>query len=1229
MIRTTLCTPPSGWDAQIQRLVDIDKLPPDTARTLLSVELCLRLVEFLGKQDETIAVVPALLSGLPIHGVTWTSDERRAIANVRQIARYGSPSAWRNALETYAVIPEELRRYRFPDLPIPDEDEQEKKHKAARRARRVSPSKWLVALLETINTETTRYAQQDSLYWRALTEILPYRKHQVAWAKAGETYNFSVNSAEGGRQTLKVTFPAELPMLNQAPWFEGLPPRDREPVTVHLRIDLEPEARNLDEIDARSGRPNRDWVRRLARVRYRRVSESGAIEEGDPDVITLDGFHHAAGMVASGKSTLAFLLAAWVIRTRKDLRLCLVVGDVQSSLRLADELNTYFGPDIEADTPVAVPLLGRSSRDKHLRDLHGSREYHEKRLAGQGHWGERFLSVACPLQALVPETAEKPLAPGTEPCSSLRPLPSTKRRRGAAPDTPESPSEKRFLCPLYSHCPVQQGYRDMVSARVWITNPWAMAYGSLPRQVEPRPVHLGEIIYEQCNIVLFDEADALMGVFDEVFAEVAQLTNGKDGIYDRIGVQTEEFTVRRRSDAGSHRIRWSVAQRHGQSASMTLLSLLTDPTTAFLRRWLERTQFTPHSLMARIARMACGLADFSSKEEETSDLKRADDAFEPFRLLFESGGDPLDQKWLKPNARVPAQVQAYYLGQLLTDLALGKDVFGTSLLSSAQEWLKDTYPNIEKNIEALNAQRKARKTDKNFENLNRVAYRLLLALAAALLDRNTEIVLYEWYNRAAPDEEEGEPHRRMPAVLTDILPLPPVGRQFGTYFAPGDGSDRRSANLLQYLSYTNIGRWYLLHFYHLRADLEGVLGPHVLALSGTSYLPDSVRLHVGTYGQKPQGLLLPEDQAASAIQDSKFHFLPLAGSDQKPIRVSGTSEWEKPAALKALATALCSSHSGNKLALELSELERLGREQSALWSDRTRLLLLTNSYDQAKIVADTLRREWPAEATRIYHLARIGSTREGEELVGGSDATALKRTDIETFALTGGRVLIAPINSIGRGFNILNRNTPPLAAFGAVYFLVRPYPHPDDMTALARELNRRTLDWAERESFSAWNYPSVEEKFRALHRTASDYWHDMERRKYWSTLHERSQWLCDPKKDLAAFTAGIIVQAAGRLLRGGVPFHAFFCDAAFASHTAHWYCSSDESDAPAEPDAPANSLLAAVIDLLRESVATDAVAKALYAPLSDALCDLKVGVGAKYYPFESKSYWKKPRKSNS
>ncbi|MBC8137172.1 MAG: hypothetical protein H8F28_14930, partial [Fibrella sp.] len=142
MSRTTFCDPPDGWNERILNLAG-QGLPRTTARTLLAVELCFRLVEFLDRTDEAVGVIPALLSGIPLHGVEWSDEQRRAIANVRQIAPYGSTSAWRNALEAYANIPEEWRHYQFPDQPVPQAESEDDDLPESRIGR----TGWLVCVL--------------------------------------------------------------------------------------------------------------------------------------------------------------------------------------------------------------------------------------------------------------------------------------------------------------------------------------------------------------------------------------------------------------------------------------------------------------------------------------------------------------------------------------------------------------------------------------------------------------------------------------------------------------------------------------------------------------------------------------------------------------------------------------------------------------------------------------------------------------------------------------------------------------------------------------------------------------------------------------------------------------------------------------------------------------------------------------------------------------------------
>lgn len=214
-----------------------------------------------------------------------------------------------------------------------------------------------------------------------------------------------------------------------------------------------------------------------------------------------------------------------------------------------------------------------------------------------------------------------------------------------------------------------------------------------------------------------------------------------------------------------------------------------------------------------------------------------------------------------------------------------------------------------------------------------------------------------------------------------------------------------------------------------------------------------------------------------------------------------------------------------------------------------------------------------------------------------------QRIDIEQFAQMGGEILIAPLQAIGRGFNILNAEKK--AAFGAIFFLTRPMPHPHDMPAIAQEINRRTHDWVADPDFQTWQLEdSVYRTALELRKVTKRYWRDIESRKYYRQLHdeEDTDWPttlprinANPRRDLAATTAGRLIQAVGRLLRGDVPFHGYFVDAAWAPNRARQLLTGTTQE-----DTEYTSLLHQIIALLEEYTSDD-VGNELYGLISQKL----------------------------
>lgn len=1218
---------PSTFDRLIKDLkIELRErdLPTAYARLIAKVELGFELLDLLLLEDEPITVLWVILGGSHIRHPRFeslTDEQKRAIANARVLLpSYAGRLSWEESLRDYIRhIPLELRLYDF-DIA------------------------WLEKQIFQASRTSNKFRDRRETYRECLTIVLPFSQRSLRYAEKGE-YLFTIPPRSMGQEHIPLSeatvrfSEAHAKMADKRlSWFTGIP-FDREPVTVRWS-DLQTVAHYIDE---RMG--SEEWSSRLSQITYRPADQLQLL--ATPEKITLDGFSLLAGMVSSGKSTLMLLLAAFLVYKRCVMepseatmeRITLVVGDSTSSILLADKLNQWFCGNPEQDAPVAVPILGRSTRDRHLRQLCESRDYQQAVESGRRHWGERFLNPACPLQGLIPvaQLSERkgiPLTPGKEPCNTLRP---------AHGSTHDSANEKSYLCPLFATCPSQQVYRDMLDAQVWITTPGAMGSGTLPTQLEPRSIRVGDLVYEQSHLVAFDEVDTVMEWFDRLYAQQTQLIGKEDGILDWLDPAVSSYWSQHRALAPEMR-RWVEGLRSYLTPIGHVLALLR--ANPELRASVKRGYFTSRSLFYRLSRRLLGLKEYEDERDDQERQSREQMAATLMSVFNQLLGvdDPLarsiptgfradqeisfetlytQRREYEQLPRGPKRLEkerfyqenvahaSYRLVLIMQQtMNMGDSTQNPELHEQIKEWLVQLIPDVKERQQQLHKRLEESEETRDrvyadeygVDTLETLAHRLEFGINTALLDRFTRLVFYRWDSRPIEAVPEESPYRRVPSTLLNILPLPPTGRLFGIYHAPISATNGSvTSEVLSTFGYTNIGRKYVTEFHKLRTSLDGKRGPNVLAMSGTSYLPDSTRWHLP---MSPAGVLKPSAASVNAILDneSQFKFMPMFSDEGEPLRISGKPD--KREAVRAVAKALVGGYGkhGGYLGEELRNLKQLSQVTPNQWGDRGRLLLLVNSYDQCRWVAQELRRNWDANEMGggIYNLERTKGTEsepEGEDDI--QLDTGLRRVDIELFAETNGKILIAPLQSIGRGFNILNSKGK--AAFGAVYFLTRPMPHPHDIPAIAQELNRRTDDWLADEDFMVWRQgDSVYQQGVELRRRAADYWRRVEQRSYYRNLYDEkdncnlekgARLHANPRRDLAATTAGMIIQAVGRLIRGSVPFHAYFVDAAWAPRQAQRL-----SGKASALDTPRTSLLAAIIDVMGE-YAEDPIGENLYAPL--------------------------------
>ncbi|MGK7958218.1 MAG: hypothetical protein AB4063_23625 [Crocosphaera sp.] len=307
MFTYTLFKPPSRFENRIEDLEGIADLEKTLATLLLQVELGFALTEYLQIDDEPVTVVCEILSRTPIRHPrlqNLSAEDRRAIANCRQIIPYSSRFGWLNALQDYIrKIPQEWRNYDF------------------------DPQNLNNQIIEAAKTLRQQYHQ--TIYDFCLITQLEFRRRDRQQAEARTYYQFESAIRDNPSVRLHVNFTQpQVRTHYPLPWLQ---PRNKRPIDICFS-DLEQAAIFLDEREEElvqeyywSDNERGNWLRRFRRLDYRKVHK--IVENNEVEYIAesesaqnlmIDGFTHIPGMVASGKSTLSVLIAVHIIKNDLD-----------------------------------------------------------------------------------------------------------------------------------------------------------------------------------------------------------------------------------------------------------------------------------------------------------------------------------------------------------------------------------------------------------------------------------------------------------------------------------------------------------------------------------------------------------------------------------------------------------------------------------------------------------------------------------------------------------------------------------------------------------------------------------------------------------------------------------------------------------------------------------------------------------------------------------------------
>lgn len=1222
--------------------------PEEHARTrpalLCQVELALRLMETVAP-GEAADGAWTLLGG---YGLAFARAAKLPAGAADQVALTAARHLlwpmrrgrmWRESLDAYLELPERLRAYRVPAR--------------GEAAYRVSPK---VA------------ADRFAVYDEALASLPDFAVQAMEQAQAGE-HRFM----DRRHRRTSVTIPADLVQepLTGHPLAAGRP-ATAGPLEVPLG-ELGDVARWMDEEERRRGLKAGNWAKRLDDLDLDTRTPDGAAFT-PASALTLDRLTHLVGMVGAGKSTLMTLLAVWA--HQGGLRTTLVVGDVAEQLTLTE---LFRGLGLRAaliqggtTRPQHTQRLHRrlAARGAHSLLAHTDAAFRHLSTACPLD-ALRALDTSEPLRyndapcgGLHPVRSGRADESGEEAAaeSALREL--ERARGGAGRQSPEGGAEGEeewgtpHACPLWSACPRHSAARDLVDALIWVANPASLVQTAVPRQLNAERLRYLELACLRSDIVIIDEADRVQMQLDQMFAPSATLvtTGVSESWLDQL--QTHEIAELARqgrlplSDQDVER--WSAALDIVGTAADRLYAMLIDDEG--LRNWAQIDYFSAWTLQEKL--LNAWYPPPSGRSVRRSDAMETAEVEDETALYEEEGeGGSADgpgtanppapeAPWMTRRSEItgffdtfrddPLGGRGPYLTPADELTALAQDVLHTldeKRTRARVRALLDSFlvgaPGLDERPPPAVRQSRERAREEvplteEWRDLN--ARRLEFTLVLAALHQRLDRVTFLWPQVEAAlrlDVASHELTRRPPLDYAPLLPEAPMGNVLGFQYlvderAAARDKDGRRTGTLRFFRCAGVGRELLLGLPQLGADpVRGEAGPHVLLMSGTSWAGTSTRAHVLA---PVRAVLKPQNKALRSIRDTVFRTEFLYDEAGHPIRLSGQDPDKREDVLRLMIDRLARPRKMDGTTSPLQrELAQIPDQR------RRRALLLVGSYAEAGVAATALD-EIPRWRGRVRVLAaddaELEAAVDGKAPAGSRTRStgAVRRGDLASFAEDpDAELLVAPLLAVERGHNILTTPQRPgeerVAAFGTVFFLVRPHPRPDDLSLAVFAIN----DWASRfvrgqllhegATFGELvaEADGLDTAGGTFRRVARRVWRHVLSRPYiYSSLSD------DEKESFVWDQLVTLWQVIGRLVRGGVPARVVFVDAAFAPRLAA--AQAPVADRRARTSDP--GLLMRLRDVLAPyfsgtencadgpDPADIELVRLLYRPLYEALCGL-------------------------
>ncbi|MFC6885577.1 MULTISPECIES: hypothetical protein [Actinomadura] len=1127
-----------------------------------------------------------------------------------------------------------------------------------------SPATWEKPSLATART---------GVYDHLLSTDAPFAESAMKLAEAGDHYFQGRRSGvqgvtipeglpDAGERGMNLHFRTDRTHFDQ--------PVEALERTASLMAELDQE-----DLPGEYERKTDDWDRRFQSMElFVRRDESEEFQNADNNLV-IDGVLNMIGIPGVGKSTLRDILTAHAVAELEQHVVIVVgdvaeaLRTVQRFNRLRAAAEQHEGdPRFAGFTSLrAAPLIGTTTREQHLRRLHRrvSRRYplptfqHDPAFA--------FLSTACPLSALRGAEADVPIPYAEAPCTRLKPA---RTAPDAVPDTDRPAFSTRSPsrgCPLWSFCPRHDIERALRDATIWVTTPESLATTSLPPHMNRERLRYLELACRRSDLIIVDEADQVQIRLDRVFAPTATLYKpGTDSWLDELDRHNVAELAREGRIQLSDSLveRWTLALDTVSTSANRIYAMLVKD--GQLREWVGTDFFSPWTLQQELvgrwpatrrpereeadsdkqrpprrrrkerttqrresARLLRLLDAHPDQPQEVRNKRREYvqailDAFRDDPLGDHDDGDPGDASPVSETRRLSdlarrlilngpenpgvereVRTALQSLSGLLAPSADGDEATGSGRTSRSR------------------APKKAGDSDEGastqdlVEEFEREQQRFAFTLLLSVMHDRLNVLTSLWGRVEAAlrlDPATNELYHGTPPDYAPVVPESPMGNVLAFQFA----ADRRAAYAhtgeLRFVRCHGVGRELLRAIPSLHS-VEGSRGPNVLLMSGTSWAGMSTRYHLA----EPVRAVLqaaprrerndrssPDSGPLITMIENYVHDLDEDTGQVRPLRLSGSGDRRTEMVRKMVRRLADPKPDGGEAPL-LREFHHLREHRS----DRAHLLLLTGSYDQARVAAQTLHSYsfWKGQVCVLIPDDMDADIPLGDDV---DTVPTLRRGDVASLRETPYTVLVAPLMAVERGHNILNSLDE--AFFGSVFFLVRPFPAPSDLGVLIHSLN----DWTVRSVRIGNGFEKVVRESVSLDAAGLEWRHQARRHLHWLANRELT-WSNLTPADRERLTWDLLVviwQVIGRLTRGGVDARVHFVDAAFAPLRAEGKKNETSSSSllVSMHDVlayyfghPTITPLKPISDRLSATPGNIHLAKALYRPLFNALRDLLAG----------------------